>query len=383
MSPSQGLDKAREIYQHRDKRARELRAQGKKVIGYLDAHVPLEIIAAADLVPYPIIGDTKDPITRADACLETIMCPFVRSSFDLALKGRYEFLEGFVAPFSCDSIKRSYDVWRYFCRFPFSRIVMLPHTVHAGSHEFYRQELASFKRSLEKLVQQEISEKKLKEAIAAYDTNRSLLKELCQLRKPTPPLLSGAEMLLVTIASLSLPVEESNELLEQIVKEVKNRKASPPSRKARLLLWASHIDDPSFIQMMEESGANVVIDDMYLGTRSYWHNVEPGPDPLSGLVHRYLDKSPNPHIVRDSSGVQQVDLENRFSYIKNLAQDFGANGAILAVTRYCDVHGFELPDLRDYLQGSGILALPLEYDYTVASFASWKTRIQAFLEIIS
>jgi benzoyl-CoA reductase/2-hydroxyglutaryl-CoA dehydratase subunit BcrC/BadD/HgdB len=61
-------------------------------------------------VPYRITGALQ-PITEADAYLETLMCPFVRSCFDLALKKRYDFVDGMIWPNSCDTVQRTFDIW--------------------------------------------------------------------------------------------------------------------------------------------------------------------------------------------------------------------------------------------------------------------------------
>jgi len=89
-----GLSRAKEIYQDRTSRVRELKAEGKKVIGYLDIFPVLEMLTALDLVPYRILGDMSEPITKADTCLPTVVCPFLRSVMDLGLKGKYDFLDG-------------------------------------------------------------------------------------------------------------------------------------------------------------------------------------------------------------------------------------------------------------------------------------------------
>ena len=47
-------------------RARELKGEGKKIVGYLCAFVPLEIIAAAGLIPFRIKGSVNEPITKAE-----------------------------------------------------------------------------------------------------------------------------------------------------------------------------------------------------------------------------------------------------------------------------------------------------------------------------
>src|SRR3990172_9020375 len=93
---TRGLSRAEEIYQDRSRRARELRAQGKKVFGYLCIYPVLEMLTALDVVPYRILGDMDEPITRADACLPAMVCPFLRSVMDLGLKDKYNFLDGVV-----------------------------------------------------------------------------------------------------------------------------------------------------------------------------------------------------------------------------------------------------------------------------------------------
>ena len=66
LDESKGLSKASEIYQNRPQRVKELKAGGKKIIGYPCMYVPLEIITALDLAPYRTYGDIREPVTEAD-----------------------------------------------------------------------------------------------------------------------------------------------------------------------------------------------------------------------------------------------------------------------------------------------------------------------------
>jgi len=67
-------------------RARELKKEGKKIIGYVCSFVPLEIISASGCIPFRLRGNVHEPITKGDALLETIVCPYYRSVFDLSVK---------------------------------------------------------------------------------------------------------------------------------------------------------------------------------------------------------------------------------------------------------------------------------------------------------
>jgi benzoyl-CoA reductase/2-hydroxyglutaryl-CoA dehydratase subunit BcrC/BadD/HgdB len=54
----------------------------------------------------------------------------------------------------------------------------------------------------------------------------------------------------------------------------------------------------------------------------------------------------------------------------------------LYIIRYCDSFEFDAPEVRDYLQEAGIPVLHLEDDYSLTSIQGFKTRIQAFLEMM-
>lgn len=372
----------KELYQNRSGRAKELREQGEKVIGYFCAYAPLEMMTAAGFLPYRITGDVKEPITQADAYLETIMCPFIRSCFDIAMKGRYDFLDGLVVPHTCDTVQRIYDIWKYYRKPSYAHFVNVPHMVYPHSYKFFRAEMGTFKKSIEKFSGSEISEQHLRQAIELHNENRALLRQLCRLRKQEPPLLSGSEMTEIILTGMSIPVEEDNELLSSVIEEVTHRQERLERKAGRVLLYGAEVDDTTFIELIEDSGANVVMDDTCIGTRHYWHDVEITPDPLNGLTTRYLEKIRCPRTYRETLGSHQADLENRFSYLKDYAAEFNVNGVVCYIIRFCDTHEFDVPDVRDYLQEAGLPVLHIEEDYNMAAPGRLQTRMQAFMEIM-
>src|SRR5512145_1280102 len=124
---SGGLAKAEQYYSDYGVRARELKASGRKVIGYLSALCPVEILTAAGVVPIRLKGNVSEAVTKADAYMETMICPFVRNVFDAALKGKYTFLDGMVMPHQCDSLERTNDVWNYNLGLPYWHMINFPH----------------------------------------------------------------------------------------------------------------------------------------------------------------------------------------------------------------------------------------------------------------
>jgi benzoyl-CoA reductase/2-hydroxyglutaryl-CoA dehydratase subunit BcrC/BadD/HgdB len=75
-------------------------------------------------------------------------------------------------------------------------------------------------------------------------------------------------------------------------------------------------------------------------------------------------------------------LENRFGYLKDYIKEWNVNGVVLQTMRFCDIHGYEVPGLSDYLDNIGLPKIYLEHDYSAAALAQLKTRVQAFLEVI-
>ena len=378
-----GLARAEQIYQNRNQKAKELKAEGKKIIGYLCSFTPVEMITAVDLVPYRITGSMRESIALADAYLETIACPFTRSCLDIALKGSYDFLDGFVVPHACDNIVKLYEIWTYNIKHAYAHFVNVPHTLSKASFEFFEAELGTFKRSLERFSGRELTAEGLRQAIQLHNEQRVLIRKLYELRKQDPPLLSGTEMTKVIVAVMSTPVTEANELLQATIEEVQARRDGPQIKPARLMVCGTGNEETTFIEVVEESGANVVIDDLCFGTRPYWFEVEMDDNPLAGIARSYLEKLNCPRTYRQSPGSHPADLENRFGYLYEFAKDFKVNGIILYINRYCDTHAFDAPEVKEYLKGKGLPVLEIEGDYPLGGIAGLKTRIQALLETVS
>ncbi len=377
-----GLAAADRYYRDYGSRARELKGQGKKIIGYLCAFVPLEMLTAASLVPFRIKGDVNEPITKADTEMETIVCPLVRSCFDMALKGNYEFLDGIVIPHACDSVCRTYDVWKYTLNLPYSHLINMPHITDKPSLDFYKAELNTFKTSLGKFAGKEISDQELAQAVKLHNQNRARVRELYELRKASPPLISGTEVARVLVASMSIPVEESATMLGDVIEEVKRRGGIPAQKQSRIMVVGAQVDSFAFIQLIEDSGAWVVADDLCPGAREFFSDVTVTTDPVDGIAERYLRKIKCGRTYREMKGNYEEYLEDRFGHMSQMIEDFNVDGVVLYIYKYCDPFGFEVPQIKSFIEAKGTPVLYLEDEYSMSTIGRLRTRIQAFLELL-
>jgi len=379
-----GLAAAEKLYTQYGSRARELKASGKKVIGYLSALGPVEIMTAAGVLPIRLKGNVSEAISKGDAYMESIVCPFVRNVFDAAVKGKYDFLDGIVLPHQCDSIDRTNETWSDTLKLPYWHFLNVPHVTGDPSITFMKEILRIFIKTLEQFTGKAITDEAIANAVKAHNNNRKLMRELYDLRKSNPPLISGVEMMKVLVAAMSLPVEESSALIEAVTKEVKGRKPAEANAKAkRIMIIGDQIDDIAVIDAIESTGAYLVMDDLSTGSKMYWQDVDVTSDPVQGIAERYLRKLKIPTTFVGSADTYQGILEERFGHMKKYVNEFKVDGAILFIYKYCDPYGFEVPAIKSYVEAAGAPVLYLEDEYSTSSLARVKTRIEAFLEMIA
>lgn len=88
--------------------ARQAAANGQRVIGYLSAHIPVELLLAANAVPVRLRGSAGAPTPRANEYLESSFSPESFAIAELFLTGQLDFLNAIVFPRSNDSAQRLY-----------------------------------------------------------------------------------------------------------------------------------------------------------------------------------------------------------------------------------------------------------------------------------
>lgn len=378
-----GLERADILYRLYGSRARQLHAEGRKILGYLSALGPVEIMTAAGVVPLRLKGNVSEAITKGDAYMETIVCPFIRNVFDSAVKGKYDFLDGILLPHQCDSIDRTTEIWSDTLKLPYFHFLNMPHVTDIPSVEFTKEILRIFMRTLEEFTGVKITDKNLIEAIKAHNENRLLMRQLYSLRRAKDPLISGTEMMKVLVAAMSLPVLESSALIRDVMAEVETRKPTGAAEKKRLLLIGDQIDDVAIVGAIEGTDAILVMDDLSIGSKMYFTDVDLGADPVQGIAERYLKKLKIPTTFVSDGNTYEENLQARYGHLSRYIDDYSIDGAVLVVYKYCDPYGFEVPAIKTFVESAGVPLLYLEDEYSTSALPRMKTRIEAFLEMIS
>jgi benzoyl-CoA reductase subunit C len=347
------------------------KSSGRKIFGYFCSYAPEEIIHAAGIIPVRVMGGS-DAITLADVHLPSYVCSFSRSCYDLGLKDVYNYLDGVVFPYTCDTMVSLYNIWRKDIKTPYVGFVDPLCAKRETSRKYFREEIARFRSSLEKFLGREISEDCLEKSIEIYNKNRKLLKKIYELRKNSIPPISGVEALTIVRSSMLAPKEEHSRLLENLLTKI-SEKENVPEPGLRILVSGSVIYDSEILKMIEDAGGLIVTDDLCTGTRYFWDMVNPKASPLVAIADRYYERIPCPC---------NYPPEKRLEHIMNLVKDFKVEAVIFVLQKFCDPHLFDYPFMEDRLKEFEIPTLLIETEHVNSPIGPLKTRIEAFFETI-
>jgi len=356
----------------------------KKVIGYYCTYIPEELLYAADVLPFRIRATGNKDTELGDIYMVRFTCSFVRATLDLALKGRYDFLDGFLVCNSCDHSRRMFELFdlKVFNRKGFNKQVprfylALPHVITDEGFEWYKQEIEELKTEIEENYKiSNISNEKLMESIQIHNENRNLLRKIHDLRIKSDPKITGSEALQINMTNYSIPKEIANEELKRILERIIDRNPIDIKSKKRILLVGSVVDNIEFTQLIENSGAFIASDFLCFGTRNFQDDVilKNGESPLDSITRRLYYRISCPRMMDDH--------ERRLDFIKKEIKRAHIEGVILQRINNCDLHGCDNMLFTHELKELEIPVLNIDREFYMADTTRLQTRIEAFLEMI-
>ena len=357
-------------------RIQRFRQQGGKVLGYACLLTPIEVMDAAGLYPYRVVGLGNARTDLADARLSRYNCGYCRSCLQLVLEGKYDFLDGVIETNGCDQLRGMFENWQHSHASPFFHYFKVPHLISEDALSYLSLKVRRMIEDIEAGFDVKISDEKLWDAIRRQERIRGLLCRLYALREEQQPRIAGSEVLrIMTVAGALLPAEFEASL-EDLLPRVEAR-APRPAASARLLLGGAATDEIELVRDIESLGAEVVADSLCFGSRAFRPMLahEAAEDPVRTLAARYLETSLCPRMYEE--------FDRRLEAILSEARRADVRGAILVHNKFCDIHGIDNALLRTRLEERGVPVLTLEKEYgAVADRGRIKTRVQAFMERI-
>ncbi len=359
---------------------RRMREKGTKLIGYTPGgYMPEELVYACGAVPVGLIrGGDPEPVAESAAYIPRFIDTFCRAQIGYRMLGEeplYQMIDLLIVPVTDHNIKAIADCFNFFADDNVFRFGV-PHQKDEHAFEYYLAGLHSLKNKLEEFTGNKIENGRLREAIGLCNRMRELLKEISLLRRSKRPPITGYEFVKLNHASFVADKPAFIDALESIHQELRERPQSG-TEGPRILLTGSTLamGDYKVLEMTEEAGASIVIEEFAEGIRHYWQNVQVNGDLMEALADRYFRRREPPAWFRPS--------RERLDYLIELARDFNVDGIIWYQLMYrssYDIQSFYFEKIVK--KELDIPMLKIESDYDVSERGPLRTRIETFIEII-
>jgi len=356
---------------------------GRTVLGYYCTYTPLEFAYASNSIIVPLCASKKGGLVAADADLPQNLCPIVRTIYDLGTTGEcpyFHYCDLVIAETTCDGKKKVYELLQQ----KKNMIIMnLPQVQDsAASLALWESEIRRVKAAIEKQSGKAMTEQALRDAIRLTNRENRLKKELYDLNRADPPLISGLDLIEISSSLEFAPDrEEALDLLSKFIREMKELAAKSyhigKKGAPRILYTGCPVgsDDDKIIKLVQECGAQVVALEYCGGYKTVDLMIDENDrrDPVTLLAEKYLKVPCSVMCPNDG----------RLNLLKNMVDGFRIDGVIDLTWQACHTYNIEAFRVGELVKNKlGKAFLHLETNFSGADIENLRVRVEAFIEMI-
>ncbi len=347
------------------------RQAGGKVLGHFQVYFPEEIAHAAGMLPFKVRGAPIESM-RADSRFGSYLCSILKTSLELVLSDHIQ-LDMFVTHPICDAARNLAAVWGRNTEYP-CQILYLPQNANSGyAAQYLRNEYGRLKREIEAVTGRTIGDEDLRNSLRIFNRNRSLLRDLYDLKRETPWLLSGYEAYLLTAVGGMIPREEHNEMLGASLRMIQDRDAKRQDR-IRVVFEGGFCEQPPLDMLRALSQSTYLVDDdLLIGLRWIQQDVPVESDPLYNLADAYLEKSSYSPVQHDLRKPKEDMLLQR-------VRDARAGAVIVTAAKMCEPGLEEQVAYTHMLDHHKIPYFVSEFEENMTSFDHLEIQLETFVE---
>jgi len=386
----QYFDEIANIFGRREKELQAAKESGKKVIGYLCMFAPIELILAADAIPVRVNSGWYDASKLGDRIVPVEVCPIIRSTMGakmIDLSPYLELSDALLGVLTCDGMTKLSDilsdskpVWTI----PIPRV-----KDSAQATRFWREELLVIKEQIEALTGNKITRKKLKAAIELTQKATKAFRRLQDLRKGNPVIM-GRDAMLVNQTymwdDIARWTEKTEALCDELEKMAHEKKWACPPDTPRVMItgtpmiWPDNWKVPTLIEEAMPQGV-LIADELCSSERLLYDPVGVDEwtmdDMFKAISERYLMASTCPCFTSKDGN------EDRINWLLTKVKDWNISGVIYYVVRGCMLYAMEYTRVKRVLDRLNIPVYYLDTEYTREDVGQLKTRVEAFLEMLT
>jgi benzoyl-CoA reductase/2-hydroxyglutaryl-CoA dehydratase subunit BcrC/BadD/HgdB len=356
--------------------AKAAKAAGKPLVGIMCEFTPRELIMAAGAMPVCLCGGSAKTIPAAEEHLPANLCPLIKSTFGYHVLGSNPFLEMadlIVAETTCDGKKKMYELMAQ------SRpmyVLELPQKVDdRDAMEHWTRELRKFRGFLEERFGTQVTDDKLRQAIAVMNRERGLRRDLAAMMQADAPPLTGRQLLDFKSSISGIP--DDFEKYEKALAIYRDKQAQcGMASRVRILMTGVPLVHGAerVLEIIEDAGGLVVAMENCTGLKPILEDVdEAAPDLLQALAEKYFHL-PCSVMTRN---------DRRIESLRRLAAQCRPECIVELIWQACLTYDVESHRIRRLAEEE--LHLPylrIETDYSPSDSARIGVRVEALLETV-
>lgn len=361
----------------------QAKAEGKLAIGYTCYHIPEVLLNLPGCFSTRLRAPRTGSMDIATYYMSSYLCGYSKALVERGIEGGYNYLDALMGSETCSEMNRAYEHFellnlvnneKFFVAIPDVPLKVMPHTI-----KHYRQQLqVKVLDKLHEVYGVDISEDAMRKAVEEHNEVCRLITEIGEYRKEENPRITGYEFHVINLVSYVCPKYLILPMLRETAEELKTRKPDEKKNyRARVVVVGSEIDDPDFTKIFEESGALVVADRYCFGSLPGREEIElkEGEDVLDQILYHYMNTSQCPRFMSHEK------VEGRKTYVKQLCEEYNAEGVIYEQLKFCEYWGYERALASHIITNDyGIPSVSVDRQYTANASGQLRTRIQAFVE---
>lgn len=372
-----------EVHGVRPAELKKFREEGGKVFGTFCTYVPDEIIFAAGGIATGLCAGSQFWVPGGEQVLPANVCPLIKASVGARLTRTCPFFrlaDMYIGETTCDGKKKAYEILAEDVPM---HIMDLPQMKRPEDIDKWAGEIRTLLKKVEEVTGNKVTAAALKKNIHLINEKRKALMRLYKLRQNPVVPISGTDVLLISqIAFYDDPArftQKVNELCDELDERVAKGISAVPEGSKRIMITGTPMAVPNWKMhsIIETSGAAVVCEETCTGTRYFENLVDESGETLDDMIHALAERymkincacfTPNPGRIDD---------------IKRLAADYKADGVIDIHLKFCTTYDVEDYFVEKEMKKDGTPFLEIETDYTDSDSQQLKTRVEAFIEMLS
>ncbi len=357
--------------------------EGRLVVGTFCVFVPEEIVWAAGGICVGLCAGAEVGFEEAEKVLPRNLCPLIKAFFGFKLSRVCPYVEVcdfLVGETTCDGKKKAYEI---FNEFKETYVIHVPQRKDPESLALWKAQVQNFRKKIEEATGKKLTPESLKNAIELINHRRKALNRLNRLRRHDPPPISGLDVLLINQISFYDDPErftaKVHELCDELEKRVKEGVGVCAKGTPRIVISGCPMAIPNWkvAYIVESLGAVIVGEESCVGRRNTRELVSYKEETLEALLDAIAER-----YMKIDCAIFTPNHE-RSENLKAMLEELSANGVIHYSLKFCDPYTIEVYHTDRTVSEKGFPSLKIETDYSQEDIEQLRTRIEAFLELLT